>query len=265
MTSIDRSGNIHRGAGTSGAGQFAGRANTRPKGSLDPTTWESDTPAGDVTGLRTHLAKELRTDADLERAVSVMERQGIDFRAYSPSAEQTATMVKDAIREERWRDTPKSGALNQHSISDIQVMGGDEIRAMTPRQRGHLLSQAVQAASRLQDYMHELDELLSEDTSHLEVVDFRHITEKNLTDVWFAARDQLGARGVLRTRSDFDAAIGDREDEHGNPVVVTEAHADRAWSYYLEEKAEGYESAIADQHEYDLFQRLAEDAVRETR
>ncbi|WP_433673927.1 hypothetical protein [Microbacterium gorillae] len=259
MSMIDSRGNIH-----GSTGRFAGRVNSKPRDHLDPASYPVDGDADDVTGLRESFAEQLKTDADLQRAIEAMERQGIDFRVYNPNAEQIAAMVKDAIVAERWRDTPAAGAVNQFAIRDVTVMGGDEIRAMTPRQRRHLLSQAVQAASRLQDYMHELDELPAEDTSHLEVVDFRHVTEKNVTDVWFAARDQLGARGVLRTRSDFDAAIGDREDERGNPVVVTEAHADRAWSYYLEEKAEGYESAIADQREYDLFQRLAEDAVRET-
>lgn len=140
------------------AGQFTEKANTRPTRSLDPSTGPSDGPAEDVTGLREAFGNRLRTDADLLRAIEAMEDQGIDYRTYNPTPEQIARIAVDAIRAERWRDQKQPGALDQHSLDDIGVMGGDEIRDLTPRQRAHMHQKAVEAAHRLEDYMVELGE-----------------------------------------------------------------------------------------------------------
>jgi hypothetical protein len=155
---VDGRGNFHGSAGTPNAGRFEGRLNTRQRNPLDPASWPPESRSDDVTQLREVFAKQLKKDIDLGRAIEVMERQGIDFRVYDPSPEQIANMVKEAIVSERWRDTPASNSVLAYDVRDVTTMGGDEIRALTPRQRKHLLSQAVQAANRLQSYMGELDE-----------------------------------------------------------------------------------------------------------
>lgn len=258
MSTVDSRGNIHSGAGAPGAGRFTGKANARQPNTLDPAAWPVDGQPDDVTGLREEYGPKLRSDADLARAIAVMEKQGIDFRRYSPDASQIASLVKDAIVEERWRDTPKSGDLNEFTVNDVTVMGGDEIRSMTPQQRRHLLAQAVQAACRLQEYLVELEEEPAESTAHLEVVDFRNLTERNVTDVWAAAREQLGARGVIRTREDF---LSQAED-HG--CVLTQDGAEQAWQHYLTNHADDHEEAIAAGGELDRFTAHVVDSVRAT-
>lgn len=268
MSTIDASGNIHRGAGAPGGGQFAGKVNSAPERTLDPSTWPREGAPNDVTGLREVLAEQLRTDADLRRAIEVMEQQGIDFRVYSPNAEQIAEMVKAGIMHERWRDVKKPGALDEYSLEDVSVLGGDEIRLMSPRQRQHMLSKALRAADRLQGYAHELEDKRPKETENLRIIDLTNVTEDDTAAVWRAARDQIGARGVIRTYEDFYNHAHDTIDPVAllGPAhnVITDAEVKAAWSHYQRELADDYEEEVGGVREVGTFVGYVERALKET-
>lgn len=129
-------------------------------------------PSSDPTGLRQgYRARRIPINADLEHAIEVMESAGLDWSVYQPNPEQIAQMIADGMVKERWRDTPERGDLNEYQLKDVITMGGDEIRAMTTRQRQFMHSEALHAAARLKDYLDELGESPSPTVGDLEVID----------------------------------------------------------------------------------------------
>jgi len=142
-------------------------------------------------------------------------------------------------------------------------MSNEEIRQLAPRQRQHLLNQALHAAQRLQELMAEVGETLPKDAPHLEVVDMGNLTEEHIAKVWVAGRNQQGARGVIRTKADFHNHAVDSIDL--DEADITDEHIDRAWAHYLASgAADSYEDTVASA-EIGEFIRGVERALRDTR
>lgn len=137
-------------------------------------------------------------------------------------------------------------------MADVPVMGGDEIRALTPAQRSWLLSVALQSAARLQAYADELGDPEPFGAGGLIAVDTDDPDEAGVVWTWMGA--QVGsthARGVVRTRDDFDqaadtAAHQGRLGARPAGAELTAAEKDAAWERYKAGPSDIYQGALDD-------------------
>lgn len=116
-------------------------------------------------------------------------------------------------------------------LADVNTMGGDEIRALDDdtllRLDEYLLTAAsrVQAARGERGLMHKDSGAVS--AAHLEVLDFRNVSEEQFDKVWVAASTQHEMAGVARNKTDFFSTI---EQEHED---ATTEQKEEAWANFV--------------------------------
>lgn len=223
-----------------GDGKYAKKSNSAPEpGSLNDNT-------------APNLGAQLRDAADAwDRAL-----EGGSGDAEISAGAELADLARSAAAQINAAGPTRlsSGKTVQETVygvddlTDFTVMGGDEIRALTPKQRSAALAQALKIAERLQAYRDELDDPIDDSTEHLGIIDYNNITEKQASDVWTAAGQQLGGVGTFRTVGDAVAAIQDEHDLTDEQIRQVE----RLWR---DKYRDAYEQdEFTSQSEWDTWQ-----------
>lgn len=242
MATIDRSGNHHHDKGTPDGGRFAPKGNSAPVKDLEGETW-----------ARSLSNRELvdAARAELEGVASTTPNGKLP---QSDERIQLLAVLSDRLERAEERDDQRNRFVD---LNDVPTMGGDELESLADWQIVHAHSQAMVSADRLQEHVSRRQATPISGSEHLEVVDFRHVTEKNVTDVLRAARTQLGGVGVYRTDVDLAEQIVEEADGE-----LDDAQVEKVAVLWREKFEQQYEEDTTNA-EIEVWQRTVGAAVRE--
>lgn len=221
------------------AGQFRMKENSAPTGKLATPSDRGENPI--LSGiLRNAVAQDRRESPPIEdlrdtaRYVLGALDDGEYDIAHSPGQLAHARRVLTRLVNFPPAHAPAAPVDWQGLLSDVNTMGGDEIRALDDdtllRLDSYLLRAAarVQAATAERGLRHERTGS-STDVDQLELVDYRNVTEAQVSAAYLAGVSQGIAGGVLRTKDDF---FNHAKDEHGEP---DDEVVERAWATFQSE------------------------------